>query len=676
MLTLGEIKGVGEATLKKLKELDIGSVFELFSFLPSKYLDLSEPTSIEYAAAGQTVLLEGQVAAVSGVSPRGKRSFSVSFKDMRTEKRLYFKATFFNIPYLHDSFKVGQCYRLLTKVSSAVGELSIVNPQTESLEKLGKLSSGVYTIYPLKGVMGQNAFKNIVYAALDSVKGAKYGGPMGAVNEDIARCFEKLHRPNSMEEAQEALSELASIDVAIALSIYKKLSKSTVEARKIFYNMSKIRILDFENALPFALTQSQRQAAEDILCSLASDECMSRIISGDVGSGKTAVAFFAMYAAAFGGHQAALMAPTEILAVQHARAFAPIADKLGINFALLTSSTPKRLRDEVIYGLKSGDISCVIGTQSLIGEGVKYADLSLVIIDEQHKFGVNERKMLENKGAVDILSMTATPIPRSMALTFYDDIDISYIQKRAEAETNITTHIVQDISDALDPIIKACKEGKQAFIVCPAISDAEGFELMSIESFIKQYGKKFEGIKTSVLHGKLSNEEKQAAMRAFAAGETSVLVATTVVEVGIDTKASEILILGADRFGLASLHQLRGRVGRDGSHANCYLQSSSCTQKALTRLEAMEKSGDGRYLAEIDFEMRGGGDFIGTRQSGTEFSPLFGLRINSRALKEAKAYSESVLKSLSLVELLALTRRGESRVREFVDDIKKVTLNS
>ncbi len=676
MLTLGEIKGVGEATLKKLKELDIGNVFELFSFLPSKYLDLSEPTSVEYAAAGQTVLLEGQVVSVSSVSPRGRRGFSVSFKDMRSDKRIYFKATFFNLPYLHDSFKVGDCFRLLTKLSKDTGELSVVNPQTERLDKLSKLSSGVYTIYPLKGVMGQNAFKNIIYAALDSVNGAKYGGAMGAVNEDIARCFEKLHRPSSIEEAQEALSRLASIDVAIALSIYKKLSKSTVGTRKVFYDSQKIRILDFENALPFMLTESQRQAMDDIQRSLESKECMSRIISGDVGSGKTAVAFFAMYAAAYGGHQAALMAPTEILAIQHARAFAPVADKLGIKFALLTSSTPQRLREDVLFGLKSGEISCVIGTQSLIGEGVKYADLALVIIDEQHKFGVNERKMLENKGAVDILSMTATPIPRSMALTFYEDIDISYIKKRAEAETNITTRIVQDVTDALQPIIEACRAGKQAFIVCPAISDAEGFELASIESFIKQYGGCFDGLKTSVLHGKLSNEEKQAAMRAFAAGETSVLVATTVVEVGIDTRASEILILCADRFGLASLHQLRGRVGRDGAPANCYLQTSSTSEKALTRLGAMEKSCDGQYLAEVDFETRGGGDFIGTRQSGIELSPLFGLRINSRALKEAKAYSDTTLKNLSLAELLALTRRGESRVREFVDNIKKVTLNS
>ncbi len=676
MLTLGEIKGVGEATLKKLKELDIGNVFELFSFLPSKYLDLSEPTSIEYAAAGQTALLEGQVVSVSSVSPRGRRGFSVSFKDMRSDKRIYFKATFFNLPYLHDSFKVGDCFRLLAKLSKDMGELSVVNPQTERLDKLSKLSSGVYTIYPLKGVMGQNAFKNIIYTALDSVKGAKYGGAMGAVNEDIARCFEKLHRPGSIEEAQEALSRLASIDVAIALSIYKKLSKSTVGARKVFYNSQKIRILDYENALPFTLTESQRQAMDDILRSLESKECMSRIISGDVGSGKTAVAFFAMYAAAYGGHQAALMAPTEILAIQHARAFAPVADKLGIKFALLTSSTPQRLREDVLFGLKSGDISCVIGTQSLIGEGVKYADLALVVIDEQHKFGVNERKMLENKGAVDILSMTATPIPRSMALTFYEDIDISYIKKRAEAETNITTRIVQEVTDALKPIIEACKAGKQAFIVCPAISDAEGFELTSIESFIKQYGEYFDDIKTSVLHGKLSNEEKQEAMRAFAAGETSVLVATTVVEVGIDTKASEILILCADRFGLASLHQLRGRVGRDGAPANCYLQTSSTSEKALTRLSAMERSCDGQYLAEVDFETRGGGDFIGTRQSGIELSPLFGLKINSRALKDAKAYSEATLKDLSLAELLALTRRGESRVREFVDNIKKVTLNS
>lgn len=676
MLTLGEIKGVGKVTLKKLEELDIKSVFELFSFLPSRYIDLSEPTSISDATEGQLALFEGQVEKISSVSPRGKRAFSVMFSDLRARGRIRFKATFYNLPYLHDGFEAGQKYRLLAKPTLNRDMFEVVNPQMERADRLQKLSAGVYTLYPLRGTMGQNAFKNILYSALDSVKDATYGGRMGGVNEDIARCFEKLHRPDSIDCARAALAELASIDLGIVLAIYKKLSKSTNIPRKVFYKTENFRILYFKNSLPFAPTSTQQAAMGDILTSLSSNDYMARIISGDVGSGKTIVAFFALYIAAASGHQAALMVPTEILAKQHARAFASIADKLGITFAVLTSSTPQKERDNILIGLRGGSISCVIGTQSLIGEAVQYANLTLAVIDEQHKFGVGERKALENKGATDILSMTATPIPRSMALTFYEDIDISYIKKREEAASNVKTTVIKDVAEGVERIISACKEGKQAFIVCPAIVDAEGYDLASVESFAREYSAAFSGIKTAVLHGKLSSEQKAEAMKEFAEGRVQVLIATTVVEVGVDTLATEILILNADRFGLASLHQLRGRVGRDGSPANCYLQSGATGDKALERLSALENSNDGQYLAEIDFEMRGGGDFVGTKQSGVQLTPIFGLRMNTHVLMLAKKYESEALGELSLAELVALTRRGESRVNEFIDNLKKVTLNS
>ncbi len=676
MLTLGEIKGVGEATLKKLEELDVKSVFELFSYLPSRYIDLSEPIPAFEAVPSQLTLLEGRVERVSSVSPRGKRAFYVTFSDLRSKNNVHFRATFYNLPYMHDSFEVGQEYRLLAKLSNDPDMLNFVNPQLERKDKLQKLKSGVYTQYPLRGTMGQNAFKNIMYSALDSVKDATYSGPTGVVNSDIAQCFESLHRPDSLDDVLEALTRLASIDLAIALSIYKNVSKCSYLPRKVFYKTSINRILDFKNAIPFSLTQSQEGAMSDILSSLSSDECMARIISGDVGSGKTVVAFFAMYVACASGHQAAMMVPTEILAKQHASAFAPIAEKLGVKFAVLTSSMPTKEREAILQGLQLGEIDCAIGTQSLISKNVAFKDLTLAVIDEQHKFGVAERKMLEEKGAVDVISMTATPIPRSMALTFYDDIDISYIQKRDEATTNVATQIIGDAELGVKMVTEACARGQQAFIVCPAIQDAEGYESASVESFTRDFRSELSKFRYAALHGKLKDEQKEQAMRDFAEGKLDILVATTVVEVGIDTKASEILILNADRFGLASLHQLRGRVGRDGSAAHCYLQSSTTGEKALKRLQTLEKCNDGQRLAEVDFEMRGAGDFIGTRQSGARFTPIFGLRLTSSALAAAKRYSQTTLSGVSLDRLLALTRRGESRVQAFLDSIKKVTLNS
>ncbi len=675
MLTLKDVKGVGDATIKKLHDLGINNVFEVFSFLPRKYVDLKTPVKVLDAEPGQLALFEGRVEKVSAVSMRGNRSFFVTFSDNLDGNRIFFKSTFYNMPFLHDSFEIGQNYRLLTRLSNDKGSLSVVNPSLEKAEKISKLD-GIYTVYPLRGVFGQNAYKNIVYSALDTLKNVKYDDTiLSKVSRDFANCFELAHRPTSVEIAQRAVNALASIDVAIMLSIYRKLRDNTQKLRKVFYNFDNFRIVDFENALGFKPTITQTQAFEDIMVDLTSPYCMSRIVSGDVGSGKTAVAFFAMCLASFSHRQCALMAPTEILAKQHAEKFAPLAKSLGINFALLTSSTLSAERKRILTGLNDGSIDCIIGTNSVVGDEVEYKDLALAIIDEQHRFGVNDRAKLEKKGAADVLSLTATPIPRSMALTFYDDIAISRIEKRADAKTSVKTTVTSDIDCALKSIVASLKDGKQAFIVCPSIVDAEGNDLMSIESFLRDFGKYFEDFECSVMHGKLSNEEKESAMRDFSSGKTRLLIATTVIEVGIDTKASEILILNADRFGLASLHQLRGRVGRDGSPANCILYSSNKGEKAIERLSTLEKSNDGQYLAEVDFAMRGAGDFIGTKQSGISLTPIFGLQMNGEVLGNAKSYADTLM-PLSLNELLALTHCSRAKVDDFVEKISKVTINS
>ena len=675
MLTLRDVKGVGDATIKKLNDLDIHSVFEVFSFLSRKYIDLKSPIKVIDAQAGQLVLLEGRVESVSSVTRSKTKSFFVIFSDNLANNRIYFKAMFYNMPFLHDGFSVGQSYRMLTRLSNDQGSLTVVNPSLEKIEKISKLD-GIYTLYPLGSVIGQNAFKNIVYSALDSVKGATYDGNLAKINKDFALCFEAAHRPTSINIAERAIDSLASLDLAIVLSIYRKLRNNAQKARKVFYNFDNFRIVDYTNTLSFAPTNSQAQAFEDIMSDMRSDEYMSRIISGDVGSGKTAVAFFAMCAAAKGGKQAALMAPTEILATQHAKKFAQVAKAMGIRFALLTSSCTQSERRNVLAGLKNGYYQCVIGTNSLVSDDVEYKNLALAVIDEQHRFGVNDRAKLERKGACDVLSLTATPIPRSMALTFYEDIAISRIEKRAEAQTNVVTSVYEDLQSSVEFIVRKLKEGKQAFIVCPSIFDAEGNNLMSIESFMRDFSNLFENFAVSVIHGKLKNEEKERAMTEFSQGNTQLLVATSVIEVGIDTKATEILILNADRFGLSSLHQLRGRVGRDGSEAHCILHSSNKGEKAIERLQTLEKSNDGQYLAEVDFEMRGAGDFLGVKQSGRSLTPMFSLEVNAQILSNAKEYADKYLSNLSLNELLALTRTSKSRIDAFLDTINSVTLNS
>ena len=675
MLTLRDVKGVGDATIKKLHDLDIHSVFEVFSFLPRKYIDLKEPIKVLDAEPNQLCLLEGRVESLSGVTRSKTKSFFVVFSDNLANNKVYFKAMFYNMPFLHDGFEKGQEYRLLTRLTNDLGSLTVVNPTIEKIERISKLD-GIYTLYPLGSVMGQNAFKNIVYSALDNLKGANYEGSLAKVNKDLALCFEAAHRPTSLNIADRAIDSLASIDLAIVLSIYRKLRRSTQKSRKVFYNFENFRILDYVSTLNFEPTDSQFQAFEDIFSDMNGDKYMSRIVSGDVGSGKTAVAFFAMYAAVKGGKQAALMVPTEILAKQHAKKFAQIASGTGIRFALLTSSLSQTERRKVLAGLKNGYYQCVIGTNSLVSDDVEYQNLALAVIDEQHRFGVNDRARLEQKGAVDVLSLTATPIPRSMALTFYEDIAISHIKKREEAETNVSTKVYDDLHSAVDFVIDKLKRGKQAFIVCPSIVDAEGNNLMSIESFLRDFGNLFGDFSICVMHGKLKNDEKEQAMADFSSGKTQLLIATTVIEVGIDTKASEILILNADRFGLSSLHQLRGRVGRDGSEAHCLLHSSNKGERAIQRLETLEKSNDGQYLAEMDFAMRGAGDFLGVKQSGRSLTPIFSLQINAQILSNAKEYAEKNLSNLSLSELLALSRTSKSGIDDFLAELGAVTLNS
>ncbi len=675
MLTLRDIKGVGDATEKKLHDLGIHSVFEVFSFLPKRYIDLQQPVRVFDAQIGQLCLLEGRVEKVGDVSARGKRAFNVTFSDNLSANKVFFRATFYNMPFLHDNFEVGQNYRMLARLANVPGVLTVVNPQLEKLERISKLQ-GIYTLYSLGGTMGQNAYKNMVYSALDALNSVQYEGRLAKVNKDLAACFELAHRPSDLQIAERAQNSLASIDVAIVLSIYRKLRDSAQKQRKVFYNFNDFRIENFIKAINFTPTPTQIQAFEDILSDMSSPLNMSRIISGDVGSGKTIVAFFAMYATAFANKQAVLMVPTEILAKQHFSKLEPLAKKLDISCALLTSSSTARERREVLSGLKRGEISCVVGTSSLVGEDVEYANLALAVIDEQHRFGVNERGKLEQKGACDVLSLTATPIPRSMALTFYDDIAISRIEKREEAKTNVKTVVYMDIAESLEFLRERLKEGKQAFIVCPSIIDAEGNDIMSIESFMRDYGGYFDGFSTSVIHGKLDMAQKEQAMNDFAQGRTSLLVATTVIEVGVDTKASEILILNADRFGLASLHQLRGRVGRDGREAHCLLYSRAEGEKSSQRLNALCESNDGQYLAEMDFEMRGAGEFIGVKQSGKSLTPMFELQMNARVLKNAKEYSDKYLSSLTLNELLALTRCSKGRVDSFIEELKCVTLNS
>lgn len=667
MTTLGDVRGVGGATLAKLAELGITTPAELALRLPSKYIDLDLPVRAADAEPGQFCLLEGTVVGKTTPSKRGTKSFTVRLVDNTDKKGGGFKVTFFNQPYYHAALKEGERYRFLGK--TLPGEAALVNPVFEQADKPKNLD-GVFTVYPLKGILGQSSFKKLVRAALDALT-----ADATAMPAEVLSALDSAHFPKRAAEAEEGINTLAAFDAATAISIYKKTVNRGNSVRKVFYNLPNNIILDFVSSLSVTPTPSQTQTFGDIYGDLTSGKNMSRIISGDVGSGKTLTAFFAAVCAAKAGHQCAVMAPTEILAEQHARKFRPIAEKLGVSFELLTASVPASEAARILAGLADGSIKVVFGTQSLLSKRVKYADLTLAVIDEQHKFGVNERAELQNKGAQDVLTLTATPIPRSLALAFYDDIDVSHVERRAEAAADITTKMVSDgkLGDMLRFVASECEKGRQAFIVCPCIRDSEGFETLSVNGFEKEYGEIFRSVPHAVLHGRLSGEEKERIMADFSAGKLSLLVATSVVEVGVDTSASVMCVLAADRFGLASLHQLRGRVGRDGSHAYCFLHLSHSSERAVERLKTLTECIDGAEVAERDFEMRGAGDILGTIQSGATLTPALGLPLTPAVLHKAKSLPDDVKKRVSDYFLSAF---APGLYADFTERVVRITLNS
>ena len=693
-MKLTDIKGVGAQMEKKLCALGIASVGNILSFFPSKYVDLGLPTSVLEAEEGQFCLFEGEVVRLKETSGR-KKAFTVTFKDVISRKNTYFNAIFYNQPYLKAEFEVGKKFRLFSKISDS-GFSLLVNPTVEPIDKLKLLTKGIYTVYPLKNEIGQRTFKKLVYESFlmlgykPTISGICEGTStpiknaitFDKLNENLTdsqfALFDtlyKIHFPSNDTECREAIDTLSAVDFAIGLKTYKKSRLSAEKSRKELY-LPTLNVKDiFLANIEFPLTDSQRNAIESITNDLNSNKNMSRIVSGDVGSGKSIVAYFALTYSALSSKQSAYMCPTEILATQQFYAYKKLADKLGISCALLTSSTKTSDRKAILSALKSGEIAVVFGTHSLVSKDVEYNSLSLAVIDEQHKFGVSCRAELENKGATDILTLTATPIPRTLALTLYDDIDVSSIYKRAIAKTNISTKIVPEhkLDGLIEYIVKECNEGKQAFIVCPTIKDCEGLDIYSVDKFVAEYSQKLGNLTTSILHGKMSATDKKEAMEQFSLGKIDLLVATSLVEVGIDTRASIIAILNADRFGLASLHQLRGRVGRDGREAYCFLHTKSTGPTALERLLALENINDGLLLAEKDMEMRGSGDFLGTRQKGITLSPYFNLPSNFKVLMKAKEMSSNPSYD-GLTQIMSDLFGAD--YTSFEDKLKSVTLNS
>ena len=649
MSDISRLRGVGPAIAEKLDALGIRSARELLFFLPSGYTDLGDPVAVSDAEDGAYSLVKGSVISLTKPSPRGKRGFTVRLADCLDGRGAPFTVTYYNQPYFHSAFAGGGEFVFLAKFRS--GERSLVNPVFDKAD--GDKLGGVFVSYPLRGLIGRRTFIKLLREAISA---------------------ERAEGGEAEREAGEALTRLAALDLAAGIAVYKASVVRGDKSRHGRYDLPQDIVGEYVSLLPVTPTQSQLAAMRDIAADLSGGEKMSRVVSGDVGSGKTLVAFFAAYAAARAGRQCAVMAPTEILAAQHAAKFAALFSG-KISSGLLTASTGAKEAQDILRGLADGTLSVAFGTQSLVSRRVNFRDLATAVIDEQHKFGVAERAELQNKGAEDVLTLTATPIPRSLALALYDDIAVSRIVKRADAVTNIATRIVTDakLEDLIAYIASECKAGKQAFIVCPSIRDSEGFETLSAESFAGAHEDRLAGVSYAVLHGRMSADAKRERMGAFASGELSLLIATSVVEVGVDTKASIMCVLGADKFGLASLHQLRGRVGRDGSPAYCFLHMRGRGEKAARRLDVLCRETDGNKIAESDLELRGAGELLGARQSGVSATPCLSLPVTAAVINACRALPEWEGKRAA--EFFAGSG-ASSGLAEFAEKAARITLDS
>ncbi len=612
------LPGVGKTRAALLEKLGIRSAEDLLGLYPHRY----EDRSIIIPINELTMHMGENVSIVAAVMEPPKMRRLYGGRTMTTalvgDKTGMLTVTFFNNPYIKDKLQEGKIFNFYGKPDPKM-LMNMVAPQVEELKP--GMEPGVYPIYPLTAGLNQpqlrrwvkTAFEKVAERLLDPLPQKlreKYG--LAELKEALAA----VHFPKSTRDVIWGRRRLIFEEL-----LYFQLGLSLYSRREKDRNHFPIgeRKTEFLGLQPFTPTESQAQAVQEILADMQGDFAMNRLLQGDVGSGKTYVAGEAAYAALASGYQAAIMAPTEILARQHAEYFRPLFEKLGYSTGLLVGSMTQKEKKEVYAALKSGEIRLVVGTHALLQEKVQFKELGLVIADEQHRFGVRQRAMLAAKGKKPhVLVMSATPIPRTMALMVWGDLDLSVLDTLPAGRKEIKTYLVgNDYQPRLEDFMeRQIAEGGQVYIVCPLVEENEESDLKSAEALFAELKEKF-GSAADMIHGKMKPALKDAAMERFVAGETKILISTTVIEVGINVPAATLMILmNAERFGLSQLHQLRGRVGRGQRQSYCVLVSDHKGEKTRERLEYFCTTTDGFAISEKDLELRGPGDFFGNMQHG------------------------------------------------------------
>lgn len=615
------LKGIGPATARAFAAIGINSVADLLQYYPRTYHDYSVITPIKSAKPGMVTVRAAIKQATGRYVRRGLHITEAVASDATGSVRL----VWFNQPYRADALKGGHEYFVTGKLELKSGRFAIQNPGVELVSDMPVHTARIVPVYrERKGVTTQTIRK----AMADAV--ARAGSLPDVLPEWVRRgnklftmgeAVRELHFPASAQTLERARRSLGFLEV-FELMLASKMLKAEIEAElapAIPFNEKLAK--QFVTALPFTPTDAQRKAMWQILQDMEQPRPANRLLEGDVGSGKTAVAAMAAVMAVNAGYQVALLAPTEILARQHADSISELLKPLGLDkgVGLLVGSLKQAQKKRAQEALANGKIRFVIGTHALL-QGLTMQNLGLVIVDEQHRFGVEQRKQLlkSTKLMPHVLSMTATPIPRSLALTLYGELDISLLDAMPPGRRPITTRIVSPNSrqPMEDHIREQVSAGHQVYVVCPVITEDNKLQAVSAEATYKRLQSTFKGLSIGLLHGKLKNEDKTAVMEQFVAGRLDILVATTVIEVGVNVPNATIMVIeGAERFGLAQMHQLRGRVGRSTAQGFCYIVPSG-SEAPSRRLRALEQSTDGFKLAELDLELRGPGAIYGTLQHG------------------------------------------------------------